>query len=136
MSRQAERMADSEADIPEAIRQAVEDYLRGAWHCDRARLERAFHPEAHIAGFIDGNYADEAAPDFIARLMGSPSEESRGEPYDKQILGARWTEDTACAFVRTRVHDWLFTDYLLLMKIGGRWVIRNKIYTNASGDGA
>ncbi len=116
-------------DIPEEIARPVEDYLRGAYHGDANRLTRAFHPEAHIVGFLGEMYLDEPAPDFTARLAAEESEEAAGHAYDKRILSAEWTENTAMVAAENNVHGRRFIDYLLLMKIDGRWVIRNKIYT-------
>lgn len=119
------------ADLPEGARQAVEDYLEGTYHNDRARMERAFHPDAHIAGNLKGRYLDEAAPDFIARLLGEEAEAAT-HPYNKRILEARWTEDSAMVAAENFVRGLRFIDYMLLLKIGGVWSIRNKIYTTAA----
>lgn len=124
-----QQSAEREEEVPKGIRMAVEDYLRGAYDGDRQRLERAFHPECHIVGFLGGKYLDEAAPDFIGRLVDEESEAAGGHAYDKRILDARWTDDTAAVTAENLVRDWRAIDYLLLMQIDGRWVIRNKIYT-------
>ena len=118
-------------DMPEGARRAVLDYFEGTYRCDRAQMERAFHPDAHIAGNLKGQYLDEAAPDFIGRLMASPSEESEGHAFDKTITDAQWTEDSAMVAAVNVVHGLRFVDYMVLLKIDGVWSIRNKIYTTA-----
>lgn len=118
-------------DMPEGARQAVLDYFEGTYRCDRAQMQRAFHPDAHIAGNLKGKYLDEAAPDFIDRLMASPSEESEGHTFDKRIVEARWTQDSAMVSAVNFVHGLRFVDYMVLLRIDGVWSIRNKIYTTA-----
>lgn len=118
-------------DMPDGARRAVEDYFHGTYRCDRAQMTRAFHPDAHIAGNLKGRYLDEAAPDFIDRLMASPSEEAGGHAFDKRILEARWTDDSAMVAAENVVHGLRFIDYMVLLKIDGVWSIRNKIYTTA-----
>ncbi len=124
-------MSQDVADLPEGARIAVEDYFHGTYRCDRAQMVRAFHPDAHIAGNLKGRYLDEAAPDFIDRLMASPSEESEGHGFDKRIVEARWTADSAMVAAVNVVHGLRFIDYMVLLKIDGQWSIRNKIYTTA-----
>ena len=123
--------AQTVEDMPAGARAAVEDYFYGTYRGDRAQMQRAFHPDAHIAGNLHGKYLDEAAPDFIERLMSSPSEEAEGHAFEKRILEARWTEDSAMVAAENIVHGLRFIDYMVLLKIDGRWSIRNKIYTTA-----
>ncbi len=129
-------MSDAEtqarAALPEGAVAAVEDYFHGTFEADRARMERAFHADAHIVGFLGEACLDEAAPDFIARIAAGPSEAARGFAFRRRIVEARLRDNLAFVVAEVEAHGKPFTDFITLMAIDGRWVIRHKSYTTPS----
>lgn len=117
------------AGIPAGAIAAVEDYFYGTYEADRARMERGFHPDAHIVGFLGDKYVDEPAPDFIARLAGAPSDKALGLPFRKRIVEARAHDNLAFFVAEVDAHGKAFTDFITVMLIDGRWRIRHKSYT-------
>lgn len=120
---------DLRNEAPAAAIAAVEDYFYGTYEADRARMERGFHPDAHIVGFLGDKYVDEPAPDFIARLAGAPSDKSLGFPFRKRIVEARAHENLVFVVAEVEAHGKAFTDFITVMLIDGRWRIRHKSYT-------
>lgn len=116
-------------DAPAAAIAAVEDYFYGTYEADRARMERAFHPDAHIVGFLGEKYVDEPAPDFIARLAKAKSEKAAGHALKKRIVSMQSKDNLAFFVCEVDVHGVQFTDFITVMRIDGRWAIRHKSYT-------
>lgn len=117
------------SDAPAGAIAAVEDYFYGAYDGDRARMERAFHPDAHIVGFLGDKYVDEPAPAFIARLAKSPSDRAEGYPFRRRIVETRTHGNLVFVLAEVEAHGKAFVDFITVMLIDGRWAIRHKSYT-------
>ncbi len=115
--------------VPAGAIAAVEDYFHGTYDADRARMERGFHPDAHIVGFLGETYVDEPAPDFIARLAAAPSDRALGFAFRKRIVEARAHQNLVFVVAEVEAHGKSFTDFITVMLIDGRWRIRHKSYT-------
>jgi len=114
------------------IRDVVKHYFEGSYHGDKARLLRAFHPDAHVVGNFDSNTVDWTRDEFITRATTNPTQSGRGEAYSKSILSIDSETDAAMVKAKVYAGGHYFTDYITLLKIDGRWVIRHKSFTNAS----
>ncbi|MDO8955078.1 MAG: nuclear transport factor 2 family protein [Gammaproteobacteria bacterium] len=103
--------------------------FQGGYDGNRAQLETAFHPKAHICGNFDGHYVDWSLDDFIDRTIQAQSHIN--EAFNKTVLNMEITGDIATvkALVITAAHH--FTDYISLIKVNGKWLIRHKSFTNA-----
>lgn len=118
--------APQAADDREGVRRAVLDYVEGFYEGDTAKLVRSVHPDVQKYGFMargDGDYRGIAMPwsEFLAyannvRQRGAPT------PADapKHITLFDVKEQTASA----RLDAWWGSDYLLLAKYEGRWMVR------------
>jgi protease I len=113
----------------ERIRQVVDLYFKGTHQGDGAHLKRAFHPDVRITGIIKGQYCDWSLSEFITRVTASPTAESKGESYNKEILSVDNVHDAAMVKARVVVGGLIFSDYITLLKINGEWIIRNKSFT-------
>jgi len=51
------------------------------------------------------------------------------EKYNKQIISLDQINDAAMVKARVVVGECVFTDYIMLLKIDGKWMIRNKSFT-------
>ncbi len=123
------RTQSAATEPPAEIVSVIEDYFHGTFDADRARLERAFHGDAHIVGFLGESLSDETAEQFIARIAAGPSQADRGETFRKRILDASLTDNAGMVIAEVYVADRRFVDYITVLKIDGRWKIRNKSFT-------
>lgn len=114
----------------EKITEIVTMYFKGTYHGNADLLYKAFHPNAHITGLINGEYFDWSLSDFITRATTSPSAANKGEKYDKEIISIDRTKNAAMVKSRVAVGELIFFDYITLLKIDGQWIIRNKSFTN------
>lgn len=120
-----------QATDEQQIRAVVTDYFEGSYYGDKARLIRAFHPDAHIVGNFNGTVADWTRAKFIERAITKPTQSDRNEAYVKKIITIDAQKDAAMVKAIAQVGGQQFTDYITLLKIDGHWVIRNKSFTNA-----
>jgi hypothetical protein len=109
------------------VRRAVLDYVEGFYEGDTTKLVRSVHPDVHKFGFWiprdSTRYAGEAMPwgEFLAyaqriRQRGTPAPATA--PKDIAVFDV--LDQTASA----KLTAWWGTDYLLLAKYDGRWMIR------------
>ncbi|MDT4851146.1 putative lumazine-binding protein [compost metagenome] len=112
----------------DAILHVAQDYVEGMVYADEHRLRSAFHPQCRIIGHFQGELEWLSLDDFVGALLDAgPVLAEGGTPvWDIQALDI--TGDTASLKVVDDYADMRFTDYLSLLKIGGRWSIINKLY--------
>jgi len=121
--RSVHAQASSDRD---AVRLAVLDYVEGFYEGDTTRLVRSVWTEVRKYGYWrakpDSPYAGEAMPfsGFMTYANGVKSGRNRtpaGAP--KEIVVFDVQDQTASA----KLTAWWGTDYLLLAREGGRWMI-------------
>jgi hypothetical protein len=110
----------------EAVRLAVLDYVEGFYEGDTARLVRSVSPEVRKYGYYrakpGGPYVGEAMPfpEFLSYANRIRTGRSRTPPNAvKDIVLFDVQDQTASA----KLAAWWGTDYLLLAKDKGRWII-------------
>jgi len=113
----------------EKIIEVITMYFKGTYQGNSDLLYKAFHPDARITGLINNETIDWALSDFITRVTTNPTAVNKGEKYDKEIISIDKTKDAAMVKSRVAVGEWIFFDYITLLKIEGQWIIRNKSFT-------
>ena len=110
----------------EAVRLAVLDYVEGFYEGDTARLVRSVSPEVRKYGYYrakpGGPYVGEAMPfpEFLSYANRIKTGRSRTPPNAvKDIVLFDVQDQTASA----KLTAWWGSDYLLLAKDKGRWII-------------
>lgn len=112
--------------VDAAVRAPLEAYLRGHATGLADEFRPAFHPDAQLWGMRNGALIRMTAEQYIARASGSPAAD--------EAQRRRWIEsidvtgDTAVAKIVLDYPTVLFTDYMALSRIDGRWVIVNKMF--------
>ena len=121
------------ADERGAIEAVIRDYLDGMIYGQFEKIESAFHPQSMVAGHFDGTYYFVTRQQFID-ILKTDTPLKPGTPYNSSIESVDITGDAASAKVIDDCLGTTFTDYLTLIKDGGRWQIVNKaFYDHASG---
>ena len=114
-----------------AVREVVDRYLHGLKFNDVESLKQAFMPDAKLY-FVtrDGSLGQLGQADWYRGFAANAGKE---EPGDLRIASVEVHRDVATA---KGVEDYpgnpgsRYTDYLNLVKFGGRWWIVNKVYTS------
>lgn len=118
----------------EAVRNAVLDYVEGFYQGDTTRLVRSVSPQVHKHGYwrerATGRYT--AEPMTYAQFMSFANgvRAGRNRPpanAPREIVLFDVQDQTASA----RLTAWWGTDYLLLARENGRWMITHVLWQQA-----
>ena len=109
-----------------AVREVVERYLHGLKFNDTLSLREAFWPQARLFYVKNGQVGEWTQASWYASFAGNVGKEEQG---DLRIASVEVTRDAASVKVVEDYPKSRYTDYLSLLKLGGRWWIVNKIYT-------
>jgi len=127
----ATRAAAQQADSREEVRRAVLDYVEGFYEGDSTRFLRSVSPEVRKNGYWraspDSAYQPSAMPyaafmRFAAGVRAGRNRPPAGAP--KEIVVFDVQDQTASA----KLTAWWGTDYLLLGRENGRWVITHVLW--------
>jgi hypothetical protein len=116
----------------DAVRDLVQLYVEGS-NGDVAKLERAFHPDARIAGHV-GSEVENNVPiaeyfAFVAAKPGLAGPTARSVLRTLDLCG----DAGVAVLVQTDYMGCDFVDYLSVARIEGRWQITNKTYAHTGG---
>jgi putative lumazine-binding protein len=116
----------------DAVRELVWLYVEGS-NGDVAKLERAFHPDARIAGHV-GSEVENNVPiaeyfAFVASKPGLAGPGARSLLRTIDVCG----DAGVAVLVQTDYMGCDFVDYLSVARIEGRWQITNKTYAHTGG---
>ena len=112
-----------------AIRQTVQYYFDGGRMADSVTLRRAFHPEARMLFVRDSALAVVPIGEYIARVAGNPPKPGVVDSTVRRVVSIDIAGDAAVAKLEQRRPAMLVTDYMSLLKVDGRWVVVNKIFS-------
>jgi hypothetical protein len=112
------------------IARALDAYFDGFYEGDVTKLEQIFHPNAHLYTAADGPLQDDPMDAVYARVRGrTPPAAQRQRRCDRILTIDRSGPEAALAKVQLAIGPKLFTDYLILLRLDGRWRIISKAYT-------
>lgn len=112
-----------------SIRNTVQHYFTGTYYGDREELTQAFHPDTSITGNINSTIITWTLDEFLTRVTTKPTAAEKNEKFDKTILQIDYTNQIAMVKTRVVVGEYVFTDYIILIKLNDQWVIRYKSFT-------
>jgi hypothetical protein len=119
-------LAPVSAQTPdEEVRAPIVQYFKGHATGDGVEMRKAFLPSGHIEGIRNGDFSSWTVDEYVALFKGpAPDESGR-----KRTIDAVDVSGTAAMARATLVHGGTtFTDYFVLVKVGGEWKIANKVY--------
>jgi len=112
-----------------AIRQTVQYYFDGGKHRDSLTLRKAFHPEARMLFARDGKLVVVPIGEYITRVGSERLGPGEVDSTERKVVSVDVVGDAAVAKIELGRPDALLTDYMSLLKVDGRWLIVNKIFT-------
>jgi hypothetical protein len=112
-----------------AIRQTVQYYFDGGKNRDSLTLRKAFHPEARMLFVRDGKLTVVPIGEYITRVGSDRREPGEVDSTERKVISVDVVGDAAVAKLKLKRPDALLTDYMSLLKVDGRWLIVNKIFT-------
>jgi hypothetical protein len=113
-----------------AITETVQLYLDGLYEGDADKIAKAFHPTSSLASEENGALTQLPRTQWLERVRSRKSAKAQGLPRHDEILQVDQSSPTT-AFVKLKcaIPPRFFTDYLLLLKVEGRWQVAQKVFT-------
>ena len=115
-----------------AIRQTVQYYFDGGKNRDSLTLRKAFHPEARMLFARDGKLVVVPIGEYITRVGSEPRKPGEVDSTERKVVSVDVVGDAAVAKLKLERPDGVLTDYMSLLKVDGRWLIVNKIFTRGT----
>lgn len=113
-------------DDTKQIRQVIGVYFRGHATAKGDTMRTAFMPTAHIEGIRNGAFSSWTVDQYVAGFSGTPAPD---EATRTRVIDMVDRSGTAAVAKATLKHGAVtFTDYFVLLKSDGKWLIANKVY--------
>src|SRR5690242_2349769 len=118
------REATMQATDRRAITETVQLYLDGLYEGDTDKLAKAFHPTSSLASEDKGVLTQVPREKWLEMVRGRQSGKSQGlTRHDEIIQIDQSSPTTAFVKLKCQLPPRYFTDYLLLLKVDGRWQV-------------
>lgn len=114
-----------------SIRQIVDYYVDGLRHGSVETLQKAFHPQAIMAGYFGGERMLMTMEQFHELVRSVPAPATSGEPYRHEITSLQVSGNVAT--VEIAEYSFLGHDFRTsfhLLKTDGEWQITAKLFTS------
>jgi predicted neuraminidase len=113
-----------------AIEASIQTYFDGLYEGDADKLASVFHETSALTWEQDGKVTVLTRDAWLDAVRTRPSAKSRNLVRDDAILMLDQSGPaTAFVKVKCQIPPRYFHDYLNLLKIDGKWIIVQKIYT-------
>lgn len=89
-------------------------------------MRAAFLPTAHIEGIRNGTFTSWTVDQYVAGFQGTPAPDEATRTRVIDIVDRSGTAAMARATLKHGATT--FTDYFVLLKSDGKWLIANKVY--------
>ena len=113
----------------EAIQDLVQVYFDSMFESSADHVNRAFHDDAKITGYIEGELHTMSKSDFAGFVAShQPSAKENGETPKWEIVSLEVNGATAITKVRCDYLGLTFLDSLSMLKVDDSWSIYNKLF--------
>jgi hypothetical protein len=109
-----------------AVRAAIEHYFQGHATGQGEHFRKVFHPDAKLFFIRDGKLTQWTSEEYISRASGKPAPDEAQRK--RKIDSIDITGDSAFVKLTLDYPSVVFTDYMSMLKIDGRWMIVNKTF--------
>jgi hypothetical protein len=116
---------DEEADRID-ITAAVQNYFDGMLQRDKAKLDKAFHPDARLVGYRGFRFANTPYADWAS--ITARGEVRDPEIYKNKLIKIEIKGYTAVVSVELIWPDTYYHDYLTFLRVNNQWKIVNKTW--------
>jgi len=122
-------LAQTELDIGQDLREAIELYFEALYMCDVDLLDRVFHPASSLFDADAGAIFVDPITHYRQTIAERASPASLGQVrQDEILLVDHLSDNAALAKVRLRIHQNVFVDHLCYARSGGCWRIVAKLW--------
>lgn len=112
-----------------AIEQTIQTYFDGLYEGDADKLASVFHATSALTFEREGQLTVLPLAQWLQAVRERPAPKAKGLARDDAILLIDQSgPTTAFVKVKCQMPPLYFTDYLSLLKVGGRWVVAQKVF--------
>ena len=116
-------------DDRSAIEQTIQTYFDGLYEGDADKLASIFHETSALTYEQDGQLVVLPLAQWLKAVRERASPQSKGLARDDAILLIDQSgPTTALVKVKCQMPPRFFTDYLNLLKVGGCWLVAQKVF--------
>ena len=116
-------------DDRSAIEQTIQTYFDGLYEGDADKLASVFHETSALTFEREGQLTVLPLAQWLQAVRERPAPQAKGLARDDAILMIDQSgPTTAFVKVKCQMPPLYFTDYLNLLKVGGRWVVAQKVF--------
>ena len=116
-------------DDRSAIEQTIQTYFDGLYEGDATKLASIFHETSALTYEQDGQLVVLPLAQWLQAVRERPSPQAKGLARDDAILLIDQSgPTTALVKVKCQMPPRYFTDYLNLLKVGGQWLVAQKVF--------
>ncbi|MEN2401117.1 nuclear transport factor 2 family protein [Flavobacterium sp. MC2016-06] len=106
------------------------NYFNGIYTGDVTLLKSVFHPQALVAGDINGMPYFKTLDQYLDGVKNRKSPQELGEEFKMKIISLEIINNTAIAKTQVPILGFNYYDQLSLVIVDTKWVIVNKLLTN------
>lgn len=112
------------------IEQAVKTYLDGMYEGDTEKLANVFLPTSALSSIQDGKVTVMPRENWFEAVRNRESPKKRGLTRHEEIVTIDFADGvTGMAKVKCAVPPRFFVDYLLFLKVDGKWKVAQKTFS-------
>ncbi len=112
------------------IHKAVSIYFDGLYEGDAEKLASVFHPAASLTYLAEGTVKVLHRDEWLAAVRGRVKPKAAGlERLDRILSVDIAGPDMAFVKVACQMPPRYFTDYLSLLRVDGKWLVAQKVYS-------
>jgi hypothetical protein len=124
------RPSTADPAIYAEIAAALRPYFDGLYEGDAEKMREIFHPRCLLYSAPQERLDVVELETYLARVKARPSPKSLGQArFDAILAITAAAEGAALATLRTARAPRLYTDYLSLLRVDGRWWIVAKTFS-------
>ncbi len=113
----------------QAITQTLRNYIDGPNEKNAVKLKSAFAGTATIFYVRDNKLVEIKLEDFFRHMEAGWADPQEHAVVVREILLIDVFDNAAMAKIQTNFPDGTATDYISLLKVAGKWLIVNKIFS-------
>lgn len=127
-------MPQSQSEIKsetDAVRATIQRYIDGARSGEVELVKSAFHPDARMSGYLQGQLLVGGPEPFYEAVANAPAPVKSGEPYQSKFTRLDIAGEAASVALEEGPYLGMqFTTYFHLLKIDGDWRIVSKTFSH------
>lgn len=109
-----------------------DNYFKGIYEGDIAKLREIYHPGTLLFGDVKGEPYAKNLEEYLQGVAGRQSPKALAQDFKGEVISVEVINSIALAKVRVKMYAFLYEEFLSFHRINGRWYLVNKMMTDTS----